>query len=338
MSANPVSPATPRPEEYPPMGGEHYWARASQELRSRLAKAIPHEVLKELHRKSPARHLAIAARQFAILIAASAISWLFREPWIWIPAAVVAGWTIFNFTILLHEVVHRAVWNGPRPRADRLLALLYAIPSGISALQFTRWHLTHHAELGDYEADPKRHYLSPKINKPWFKLLYFTPALFPIYFRAAALETASYPPNLRRRIAWERRGTILFHIAVMAAILWAGGAGTLARVYLVPYFLVFPIAFALNRMGQHYYVNPANPAQWSTLVKSSLFWNFAFLWSNFHLEHHYFPRVPFYNLPRLHRLLKPFYRSEGMKPVGYGTLIYGWLIRNGAPHTNWSLV
>src|SRR6266540_6828508 len=163
MSANPASPATARPEEYPPMGGDHYWARASHELRSRLAKAIPHDVLKELHRKTPGRHLAIAARQFAILLGASAISWRFLEPWIWIPSAVVAGWTIFNFTVLLHEVVHRAVWNGPRPRADRVLALLYAVPSGISALQFTRWHLTHHAELGDSEADPKRHYLSPWI-------------------------------------------------------------------------------------------------------------------------------------------------------------------------------
>src|ERR1700693_5460218 len=248
MSANPVPDNLSRPEEYPPMGGDHAWANASRELRSRLTRAVPHEVLKDLHRKSPARHLAIAARQFALLLAASAVSWRFREPWIWVPAALVAGWTIFNFTVLLHEVVHRAVWNGPRPRADRLLALLYAIPSGISALQFTRWHLTHHAELGDSLADPKRHYLSPKINKPWYKLLYFTPALFPIYFRAARRETASYPETLRSRIAWERRATILFHVAVMAALYFAGGFGVLARVYLVPTFLVFPIAFALNRL------------------------------------------------------------------------------------------
>ena len=44
------------------------------------------------------------------------------------------------------------------------------------------------------------------------------------------------------------------------------------------------------------------------------------------------------DLPRLHRMLRPFYCSEGMTPVGYGTLIYGWLVKNGAPHTDWSLV
>lgn len=337
MSANPVSPAASRPEEYPPAGGEHYWAKASRELRARLSRAVPHDVLKELHRKSPARHLAIAARQFLILAVASAISWRFRQAWIWIPSAVVAGWTIFNFTVLLHEVVHRAVFNGPRPRAERLLALLYAVPSGISALQFTRWHLTHHAELGDGVADPKRHYLSPKINKPWFKLLYFTPALFPIYFRAAKKENASYPPTLQSRIARERWATIVLHVAIMAALFWLGGFGVLARVYLVPYFLVFPVAFALNRLGQHYAIDPSDPAKWGTILPPSRWWDFWYLYSAYHLEHHYFTAVPFYNLRRLHFALRPFFDEIGWKPVSYSRLFAAWIFQNKEPHTDWHL-
>lgn len=319
------------------MGGDHHWAKASRELRSRLTHAVPHDVLKELHRKSPGRHFAIAARQFALFFAASAISWRFREPWIWIPAALVSGWTAFNFTVLLHEVVHRAIFDGPRPRIERVLGLLYAIPSGISALQFTRWHLTHHAELGDAEADPKRHYLSPRRNKRWYKALYFTPALFPIYFRAAALETASYPANLRRRIAVERLATIVLHLGVMALLFAAGGAGVLARVYLVPYFLVFPIAFALNRLGQHYAIVPDDPAKWGTLMRPSRFWDFWYLYSEYHLEHHYFTGVPFYNLRRLHFALVPFFDSVGWQAVGYGRLLHGWFVENQAPHSDWHL-
>ena len=262
MSANPTPAASRRPARYDEIApGEHHWVTASRDLRHRLNSAIPHDTLKALHRKSPALHVAIALRQFALLAAASAAAWSFPQPWIWIPAALVSGWTIFNFTVLLHEAVHHAIFNGPHPRGDRLFGILYAVPSGISALQFTRWHLTHHAELGDAEADPKRHYLSPKINKPWFKLLYFTPALFPIYFRAARKENASYPPELQRRIAWERSATILFHLAVMAVLWAAAGPGVLARVYLVPVFLVFPIAFALNRLGQHYAIDPVRSGQ-----------------------------------------------------------------------------
>src|SRR2546423_592098 len=82
-------------------------------------------------------------------------------------------------------------------------------------------------------------------TKAWSSLLCCTPPLFPIYCRAGRRGTGTYPPALQRRIGWERRGTIAFHVAVMAAIVLLGGWGVLARVFLVPYFLVFPIAFAL---------------------------------------------------------------------------------------------
>ncbi len=335
MSANPSISPISRPDEIAP--GDHHWTKVSRDLRHRLNTAISHETLKELHHKSAARHAAVAMRQFALLLAASGAAWRFPQPWIWIPAALVSGWTIFNFTVLLHEAVHHAIFNGPRPRGDRILGLLYAVPSGLSALQFTRWHLTHHAELGDPEADPKRHYLSPKINRAWFKLLYFTPALFPIYFRAARRETAGYPPELRSRIARERLATIAFHVGVMAAILAAGGPAIFARVYLVPVFLVFPIAFALNRLGQHYAIDPSDPAKWGSILKPSRFWDFWFLSSAYHLEHHYFPGVPFYNLRRLHFALRPFFDSIGWTPTTYGRLFRAWIFENQAPHTDWHL-
>jgi hypothetical protein len=59
--------------------------------------------------------------------------------------------------------------------------------------------------------------------------------------------------------------------------------------YVVPYFFVFPIAFALNRLGQHYDIDPADTAKWATFVRGSRFWNVVYLCSNLHLEHHYFP-------------------------------------------------
>ena len=91
--------------------------------------------------------------------------------------------------------------------AERSLGLALCHPERhLRDSQFTRWHLDHHAELGSSEDDPKRHHLSPKINARWYKLLYATPALFPIYFRAARRETVTYPPDLQRTIGWERRG------------------------------------------------------------------------------------------------------------------------------------
>jgi len=315
----------------------HYYSQHATALRADLGRAISRESMRELHAKSPARHFLVAGRQFLILAVTTWALIRFESPFIWIPLAFVQGFTVFNFTILLHEVLHHLVFESRHARAERVLGLLYAIPSGISASQFTRWHLDHHAELGSSEDDPKRHHLSPKINARWYKLLYATPALFPIYFRAARKETVTYPEDLRRIIGWERRAAIVFHLGAIALLWWAFGFTAAARAHIIPVFFVFPIAFTLNRLGQHYDIDPGDPAKWGTLMRGSWFWDFVYLHSNYHLEHHYFPGVPMYRLPALQRALVPFYRERGMKFHSYRQLVYGWIVLNKMPHTDWDL-
>jgi fatty acid desaturase len=314
----------------------HYYARHAGGLKIDLAGTVPRETLRALHQKTPARHFLVAARQFVILGVATWALVRFSHPLVWIPLAVIQGFTIFDFTVLLHEVVHSLVFSHRRVAAERLLGFLYAVPSGLSPTQFTRWHLDHHAELGSADADPKRHHLSPRVNARWYKLLYCTPALFPIYFRAARLEARTYPPLLRRRIAVERRAAIVFHLAVVFALWALAGLGAALRAWMIPVFFVFPVAFTLNRLGQHYDIDPSDPAKWTTLVRGHWLWDFVFLNSNYHLEHHYFPGVPFYRLPALQRELASFYERRGIRPQTYGGLVRGWLLENRAPHTDWS--
>jgi fatty acid desaturase len=288
----------------------HYW-RAVEPFKRQLREAVPHDELKALHARSGPRHLAYAARQFAIIAACGYGLWHLTNPLLWVPFAVLQGFTFFNMTTLLHEVVHSSVFDRRRPRLNRLLGLVYAGTSGISASQFTRWHLDHHDNLGSWEDDPKRHWLSPKRNARWYKLLYCTPALIPVYFRAAASEARSYPQALRRTIALERLGTVAVQLCVAAALLYLGGWGVLLRVWAVPYFLVFPVAFTLNRLGQHYDIDPSHPLKWSSVMAPSRLWDFLFVYSNYHAEHHYFPSVPFYNLRKLHLRLRPLYAGLG---------------------------
>ena len=314
----------------------HYYSMHAAALRAELGAAIPREQMRALHEKVAWRHLVIAGRQFLMLGLATWALIQFENPLIWVPIAVVQGFTIFNFTVLLHEVVHHTVFERRRPTVERMLGFLYAIPSGISASQFTRWHLDHHAELGSEEDDPKRAHLSPKVNKRWYKLLYCTPALFPIYFRAARRESSTYPVALQRRIAMERKLSLASHLTALALLWYFFGFYAALRTSIIPVFFVFPIAFTLNRLGQHYDIDPTDPAKWGTLMKGNWFWDFAFLNSNYHLEHHYFPGVPFYRLPAVQRALLPFYERKQMRWRTYGELVYGWLVENQKPHTNWA--
>jgi fatty acid desaturase len=326
--------ASPAPDSFP----RGYYHDHLEGLPKRLREAVPHDELRELHARSGWRHLLIAGRQAALYLVCLWGMITYDQPWIWIPLAALQGVVILSFIILLHEVVHDSVFREQRswPLLQRFLGLCYALPSAIAASQFTRWHLDHHRELGSTTEDPKRAYLSPKRNARWYKALYMTAALFVIYAKAAAQAAKGYEPALRRTITLERLTNIALHAALAAAIWhWFGGEAVL-RAYVVPLFVFFPPAFMLNRLGQHYWVDPSDPAKWSTRVDGSPLVNFLFLHSNHHIEHHYFPRVPLYRLRRLNRDLRPFWKEIGHANRSYPALVWGWFARNGAPHTDWT--
>lgn len=250
------------------------------------------------------------------------------------------GSTILACTVLLHEVVHDTVLPAKmRRRAPWLSGLLrwaYALPAALSPSQFERWHLDHHRHLGSATADPKRAYLSPRRNARWLKALYFTPALFVLYTRASARAVATYPPTLARRIRRERSLAIGLHLGLLAVLVGWGGWPLALRLHLGPLLLAFPLWFAVNRVGQHYAIDPADPARWSTRMRRHPLWEFVMLWSNHHHEHHVFPGVPFYNLPRLHHLMRACGACDPAEDRSYSELLRGWLIRNQAPHTRWT--
>ena len=312
-----------------------YYYNHIGDLKQRLAAEIPREELRDMHRVQPWRHFAVVARHLALVVACGWALWQTRYPWVWPFAAVIQGFNVLGFLILVHEQVHKAIFVKSRPRLEYLLGLLYALPTGISLSQFTRWHLDHHNELGHPEDDPKRAHLSPKRNSRWTKMLYMTPALFVIYARASRSEAATYPADLQRKIQRERLITALVHLAFAGWLATTAGGWVLLRVYVIPLFFCFPPVFVLNRLGQHYDIDPSDPAKWSTRVDGNPIWRTLFLWSNLHAEHHYYQRVPFYNLTRLNRRLRAFYERIGHRDHTYRGMLWGWLVENREAHTDW---
>jgi len=311
-----------------------YYYRQASELNRELKRAIPADRLKALHRKRPALHLALALRQLLLMIAMPLMIYHVSSPLVRVAAMVMQGVLVFSFTVLLHEVVHKAVFNRDPYNLNRWLGYVYGSFSGLAASQFKRWHLDHHDQLGTTDLDPKRAYLSPKINARWYKLLYCTPFLYPLYFRAAYIAAKAYPPELQKKIKRERIVAIGFHLGLLGAYAVLVSPGFALMAHAIPIFIVFPCAFTLNRLGQHYVINPDDVANWSTLMRPGKLWNFLFLYSSYHLEHHYFPAVPFYNLKALQRELDPFYQKRGIRAFTYGQLLKHWFVGNHVPHTD----
>ena len=301
---------------------------------------LPREAVIALHRRQPARHALVLFRVVTLGCLSMLALAQSRWPWLWPFAMAWQGSTILACTILLHEVVHDTVLPPRvRRRAPWMHALLrwaYALPAALSPSQFERWHLDHHAHLGSVAEDPKRAYLSPRRNLRWLKALYFTPALFVLYGRAASRAIATYPPALARRIIRERALVVAVHLGLLIILVSLGGWWFALRVHLAPLFLAFPFWFALNRVGQHYDIDPSDPWRLTTQMSRNRIWAFVMLWSNYHHEHHVFPGVPFYRLDALHRLMRACGVSRGDHDRHYRGLLWGWIVRNQAPHSRWT--
>ena len=69
----------------------HFYSAHATALRTELASAVSREELKALHRKSGARHLLIAARQFALLGLSTWALIAISNLVVWIPLAFVQG-------------------------------------------------------------------------------------------------------------------------------------------------------------------------------------------------------------------------------------------------------
>lgn len=325
------------PMDKPKTTRDRTWFKVQDDVLTRIRETLPPERVKELQRIRPWRHFLTVARQVAQMLLCGYVCWTYTNPLIWVPAAALQGVTVLGFIILLHEQLHNVIFSKdrPHPELNKVLGHLYAWPSAISSTQFTKWHLDHHGNLGHEVDDPKRGNLSPKINKRWYKILYFTAALVGIYARAAKAENVRYPDDLRAKIRKERMINFGLHILLAVVVGVIGGWYTLARVHLVPMLVFFPIAFIVNRLGQHYWIDETDPAKWGTRVDGNPVIHYLFLWSNFHLEHHYYPQVPMYNLTRLNRELRPFFEKIGWPNRTYRELFKGWVIENRVSHTNW---
>ena len=95
----------------------HHYSQHAAALRTELGHALTREQMRAFHETDATRHLLVAARQFAILAVATWALIAIDNPLVWIPLAFVQGFTVFNFTVLLHEVVHHTIFARRRPTA-----------------------------------------------------------------------------------------------------------------------------------------------------------------------------------------------------------------------------
>lgn len=223
-----------------------------------------------------------------------------------------------------HESSHGTVF-----KTDWLNNVLYEIASFMVMRESTVWrwsHTRHHSDTIVVGRDPE--IASPRPVKLAKFVYAFTgiPAA-QAYFKKIlkhstgklfADEATYIPDSEHRAIFMKARITVLIYAAVLGAAIYSRsvlpllfvGLPNLLGAWLMPVYGFTQHAGLEENVLDH---RKNCRTVKMNLVNRFLYWNM-----NYHIEHHMFPQVPYYNLPRLHKLV-----SDDM-PQPYTGLLHAW--------------
>ena len=282
-----------------------------------------------LTRLSTARSL-LALGQTLSLIAAAL--WLaiatWPSPWLALSVLVV-GICQHGLFILAHESAHYRLFANRL--ANDIVGRIVGTIGGVSMCTYRVTHRLHHNNLyTDDDPDTAIHggyprgkaYLASKLVRDVLGLnAYKTYAYF---FGAPAINDDTRrmirplddtSPQLRAAARQDRWIVAAFHVAAPLAALAVGGWRGLAMysvLWLLPLVTVLQPILRLRAIFEHGAVhdlsspltaarsNRTNGSLAAWIARTLLFPHHV----NYHLEHHLYPAVPHYHLPRLHRVLQ----------------------------------
>lgn len=285
--------------------------------------------LAPLTRLSAWRSLAAIGRTFGLIAGAIAFAWAtWPSAWI-VPAIVVIGIAQHGLFILAHEAAHYRLFA--HRTLNDLVGRFVGMIGGVSMCTYRVTHRLHHNNLyGEDDPDTAIHggyprgkrYLLDKLLRDvlglnaWKTYAYFfgAPAINDDTQRAIRpLDDTS--PQLRAAARSDRWWVVGFHVAAPVAAFALGGGEVLLLyllLWVVPLVTVLQPILRLRAILEHGAVqdlgSPLTAAR-TNLTTGNFINRVAggLLFPhhvNYHLEHHLYPAVPHYHLPRLHALLR----------------------------------
>ncbi len=309
-------------------------AARGEEFRDDVRRRLPRAELARLTCLDPWRSTVAVAATFAAiaLVAVGAVT--FWSWWAALIAIVLMAPLAHALFILAHDAAHYRLYE-TRWLNDAVGRLCATLP-GLSMCTYRVTHRLHHNNLyGPDDPDIALHggyprgrvYLMRKLAKDlagltaWKTYAYF----FGAPAANAETDTAARPlgdtsPRLRRAALRDRWGVLAFHAAMPPLAFATGWGWYYVVLWMVPLVTVLQVILRLRAICEH--GAPTDLASPLTAARTNLvsWWQRYFMFPhhvNFHIEHHLYPAVPHYNLPRLHAALVAHGILEGaeIKPL-----------------------
>jgi fatty acid desaturase len=282
--------------------------------------------IKRLSALTPWRTALAIAFDWTVIAAAIGLSEWIGGIWVWLAAVLVIAGRMHALGVLIHDFAHYR-FIADKALSERIGDLLLAWPLMTTVDGYRQNHLAHH-RYTNTEKDPDwiiklgtMHFTFPqKWQYAMTNLMGYLVGVSS-YRDLRSLSARLGDKPLPRTYKLWRLG---FYAAV-AALLFATGAWWGFLIYWVVPFLTFFLLFLYVRsVAEHFGSMDYEHELGSSRTVLPYLAERAFFAPhnvNYHLDHHLYPSVPFYNLPKLHALLlaDPEYRAKAHITRGYVT-------------------
>jgi len=265
--------------------------------------------LRELHRHSWRRNLKIPLI-YGLLGGWGVVAWNAESRWLAWAAYACMGYLWMSVVTFMHDCTHQVLFE--RRWKNWVFGIFSTLPVFVTFIAFKEDHLEHHR----YNRSPKD---PDAFTMGERKLGDFV--LFYAYMLIGVVLTVIqfnfiYPfQALRGRKLWIHLGELALRVVVYTGlIVWTSQLGVLNEflaVWLIPagFFSLFnSIRFIAEHYGAPWDAGQLRGTR--TIISNpvnSFFWNNI----NYHIGHHVYPAVPWYNLPKLHEAMLPTIEREG---------------------------
>ncbi|NNE45775.1 MAG: hypothetical protein HKN37_03855 [Rhodothermales bacterium] len=219
------------------------------------------------------------------------------------------GIVIHGLANLMHEATHGNLFR--KQSADRLLGFLCGAPAFFSVTAYQVTHTLHHAHnRTDLDPDEFMNITNKKgvLSLLFYLWLFIGMFLYLIHVPLTALLRGSNRD--RRRIVTEYAIMFVVYGGVILASLRFGFWDAVVAVWLIPC-LVAAFFGNVRSWAEHMLTLKGHPLTESRTVLSSKAFSLYNVNLNYHAEHHLYPGMPWYNLPKLHKVLLPEYKRIG---------------------------
>jgi fatty acid desaturase len=302
------------------------------------ADLIDGEVIKRLSRRSTARWVATALREWLTIFAVMWACNLWPTPLLWVVAIVFIGSRQHALGVLVHDAAHYLAspsrrWN------DWLANYLAAYPLFLPVQGYRTHHLEHHGLL-ETPTDPERLTIDAFPREFTFPM----PAsrLYWLMFRDL-IGGSLVPMSKLIDYVWAvppgtKTGHIVrmaaYHLVAAAAAAATGLIWTYLLLWVVPAFTSFTLFFRMRTAAEHsgigrpeerYTRDAVDPLATTRTFLADPVTRYLFSPYNiaYHTEHHLYPSVPGYRLKELRECLlkSPRYAARAHVTRGLPGLI-----------------